>query len=81
MKRSRFTEEQIIGILKEQETGLKVSDLCRKHGIGDATFYKWKSRYGDLEVSEAKRLKALEDKGGMIGRSQRVDQSLVNAAG
>ncbi|MFT8559575.1 MAG: transposase, partial [Acetobacter sp.] len=61
MKRSRFTEEQIIGILKEQESGLKVSDLCRKHGISDATFYKWKTRYGGLEVSEAKRLKALED--------------------
>ena len=61
MKRSCFTEEQIIGVLKEQEAGLKVSDLCRKHGISDATFYKWKTRYGGLEISEAKRLKALED--------------------
>ncbi|GBR31360.1 transposase [Komagataeibacter oboediens DSM 11826] len=68
-------------VVKEQGSGLKISHLCRKHGIGDATFYKWKSRYGDREVSEAKRLKALEDEGGMIGRSQRVDQSLVNAAG
>lgn len=61
MKRSRFTEEQIIGILKEQEAGAKTVDVCRKHGISDATFYKWKAKYGGMEVSEAKRLKALED--------------------
>ena len=61
MKRSRFTDEQIIGIVKEQEAGTKTVDLCRKHGISDATFYKWKAKYGGLEVSEAKRLKALED--------------------
>lgn len=61
MKRSRFTEEQIIGILKEQEAGAKTADVCRKHGISDATFYKWKAKYGGMEVSEAKRLKALED--------------------
>lgn len=61
MKRSRFSEEQIIGILKEQEAGLGTADLCRKHGISNATFYKWKARYGGLEVSEARRLKALED--------------------
>lgn len=61
MKRSRFSEEKIIGILKEQETGAKVADLCRRHGINDATFYNWKSKYGGLEVSDAKRLKALED--------------------
>lgn len=61
MKRSRFSEEQIIGILKEHQAGLSASDLCRTHGISDATFYKWRSKYGGLEVSEAKRLKQLED--------------------
>jgi transposase-like protein len=60
MKRSRYTEEQIIGILQEQESGAAVAELCRKHGMSDATFYKWKSKYGRLEVSEAKRLRALE---------------------
>ncbi|MDX1072773.1 IS3 family transposase [Sinorhizobium medicae] len=61
MKKQRFTEEQIIGVLKEQETGVKAADLCRKHGIPEATFYNWKAKYGGMEVSEAKRLKALED--------------------
>lgn len=61
MKRSRFTEEQIIGILKEHQAGLRAADLCRKHGISDATFYKWRSKYGGMEASEARRLKALED--------------------
>lgn len=59
--KKRFNETQIIGVLKEQEAGGKVSDICRRHGISDATFYNWKSKYGGLEVSEAKRLKALED--------------------
>ena len=61
MKRNRFTEEQIIGILKEQEAGSKATDLCRQHGVSSATFYKWKTKYGGLDVSEARRLKALED--------------------
>ena len=61
MKRLRFTEEQIIGVLREQEAGMKTADVCRKHGISDATFYKWKAKYGGMEVSDARRLKALED--------------------
>lgn len=66
MKRSRFNEEQIIGMLKEQEAGLGTADLCRKHGISSATFYKWKARYGGLEVSDARKLKALEDENGKL---------------
>jgi len=61
MKGSRFSEEQIIGILREQEAGLTTAEVCRKHGISEATFYKYKAKYGGLEVSDAKRLKALED--------------------
>ncbi len=61
MKASRFNEEQIIGVLREQERGAKTADVCRKHGISPATFYKWKAKYGGLDVSEARRLKALED--------------------
>jgi putative transposase len=61
MKRSRFTEEQIIAILHEQEAGAKTADVCRRHGISEATFYAWKAKFGGMAVSEAKRLKALED--------------------
>ena len=61
MKRSRFSEEQIIGILREHQAGLTAAEICRKYGISDATFYNWRSKYGGMEVSEAKRLKALED--------------------
>ncbi len=61
MKRSRFSDEQIIGILKEHQAGMTAAELCRRHGISDATFYKWRSKFGGMEVSEAKRLKALED--------------------
>ncbi len=61
MKPSRFTEGQIIGILREQEAGAKTADVCRKHGVSSATFYKWKARYGGLDVSDARRLRGLED--------------------
>lgn len=60
MRKSRFSEEQIIGILKEHQAGMRAKELCRKLGISDGTFYKWRSKYGGMEVSEAKRLKALE---------------------
>ena len=66
MKRSRFNEEHIMGMLKEQEAGLGTADLCRKHGISSATFYKWKAKYGGLEVSDARKLKALEDENGKL---------------
>ena len=61
MKKSRYSEEQIIGILKQSEAGVKTPDLCREHGISAATFYGWKSKYGGMDVSEAQKLKAMED--------------------
>ncbi|MBU3926251.1 MAG: transposase, partial [Bacteroidetes bacterium] len=60
MKKTRFTEQQIISILRQQENGIKVADLCREHGISDATFYNWKAKYGGLDASQLKRLKYLE---------------------
>ena len=61
MRRKRFTEEQIIGILKEHQAGAAVRDLCRRHGVSEQSFYRWKSKYGGMEVSEARKLKALEE--------------------
>ncbi|ACS60051.1 transposase IS3/IS911 family protein (plasmid) [Rhizobium leguminosarum bv. trifolii WSM1325] len=79
MKRNRFTDEQIIGILKEHEAGTPVSVLCRKHGVSDASIYKWKAKYGGMEVSEAKRLKTLEDENTKLKRLL-ADAMLDNAA-
>ena len=75
MKRSRFNEEQIIGVLKEAEAGSKVSELCRRHGISDATFYTWRSKYGGLEVSEMRRLRQLEEENRRL-KSIVADQAL-----
>jgi putative transposase len=75
MKRGRFSEEQIIGVLKEAEAGAKVSELCRRHGISDATFYTWRSKYGGLEVSEMRRLRQLEEENRRL-KSIVADQAL-----
>ena len=79
MKRKRFTEEQIIGILKEHEAGVSVAELCREHGVSDASIYKWKAKFGGLDVSEAKRLKALEDENAKLKRLL-ADAMLDNVA-
>lgn len=79
MKRSRFSEEQIIGVLKEHEAGVSVADLCRKHGVSDASIYSWKARFGGTDVSEARRPKALEDENARLKRLL-ADAMLDNAA-
>jgi len=79
MKRSRFSEEQIIAILREQEAGATTADVCRRHGISEATFYAWKAKFGGLSVSEARRLKTLEDENAKLKRML-ADAMLDNVA-
>jgi putative transposase len=78
MKRSRYTEEQIIGILKEHQAGLSAQHLCRKHGVSDATFYKWRAKYGGMDVSDAKKLKALEEENRKLKKL--LAESVMDAA-
>lgn len=79
MKRNRFTNEQILGILKEHETSIAVSELCRKHGVSDASIYKWKAKFGGIDVSETKRMKSLEDENTKLKRLL-ADAMLDNVA-
>ena len=78
MKRSRFSEEQIIAVLKEQEAGMATAEVCRRHGISSATFYKWKGKFGGLEVSDARKLRQLEDENARLKRLL-ADAMLDNA--
>ena len=79
MKKSRFSEPQIVSILKEADAGMKVSEICRKHGISEATFYNWKSKYGGLEASELKRIKEMETELSQLKRKY-ADVALENWA-
>lgn len=78
MRRSRFTEEQIIGMIKEQEAGMATAEVCRKHGISTASFYKYKAKFGGMDVSDARKLKALEDENAKLKRLL-AEQMLDNA--
>ena len=83
MKRSRFSEEQIIAVLKEQEAGMPTAEVCRRHGISSATFYKWKSKFGGLEVSDARRLRTLEQENSRLKKllaEAELDKSILREA-
>jgi putative transposase len=79
MKKTRFTETQIVAILKKQESGIKVADLCREHGISEATFYNWKAKYGGMQVSDVKRMKELEAENARLKRMY-AELSMTNDA-
>jgi|TARA_R110000868_G_scaffold113693_2_gene304972 putative transposase len=78
VKKTRFSEEQIIAVLREQEAGMKTADVCRKHGISSATLYAWKAKYGGMDVSQARKLKVLEEENGRLKRLL-ADAMLDNA--